>query len=135
MRIIRKLASIKKPYIIAIESSCDDTCIAIIQKNNKVIHEYKASQKKLHQPFGGIVPQLASFGHRTSFQKFMGADLLQTIMKKNQVQLIAVTSGPGIGSCLNTGFDIATQLSRSNNVPLLKINHLVKLKYCSPLNS
>lgn len=130
MRLIRKLPSVKKPYIIAIESSCDDTCLAIIQRNNKVIHEYKTSQKKLHQPFGGIVPQLATFGHRTSFHKFLGEDLFQTIMKKNQVQLIAVTAGPGIGSCLNTGFEIATQLSRSYNIPLLKVNHLVKLKYC-----
>lgn len=130
MRLLKKLPSINKPYIIAIESSCDDTCLTIIKKNNKVIHEYKTSQKKLHQPFGGIVPQLASSGHRTSFHEFLSAGLLRSVLKKNQVQLIAVTAGPGIGSCLNIGFDIATQLSRSNNVPLLMVNHLVKLKYC-----
>ena len=133
MRLLRMLPY-KKPYIIAIESSCDDTCLAILQRDNKLIREYKISQKKLHQPFGGIVPQLASFGHRTSFHQILNSDLLSSILKNKKVQFIAVTTGPGIGSCLNTGFDVATQLARSNNVPLLKINHLVKLKHSKIAN-
>lgn len=128
MRLLRKLRSTEKPLIIAIESSCDDTCLAILRRDNKLIHEYRASQKRLHQPFGGVVPQLASFGHRTSFHKFLGSDLLQSILRKKHVQFIAVTTGPGIGSCLNTGYEIALQLSRSNNIPLLPVNHLVKFQ-------
>ena len=128
MRLLRNQSLTMKPLIIAIESSCDDTCLAILRRDNKLIHEFKASQKRLHQPFGGIVPQLATNGHRSSFHEFLGSDLLQTILKKKMVQFIAVTTGPGIGSCLNSGYEIAIQLSRSNNIPLLPINHLVKSK-------
>lgn len=124
MKLIKELSSLR-PYIIAIESSCDDTCLAILNRHNSVIHEYKISQKRLHQPFGGIVPNLAAQGHKTSFGKILDTDLLKSILKYNQVQFIAVTKGPGLGSCLNAGFEFAKQLSIFNGLPLLHVNHLV----------
>ncbi len=115
----------KRSLILAIESSCDDTCIAVLNAKNKIICEFKCSQKKLHQPFGGIVPQLASHGHRASFGKLLQNDLIRYIIKNNFVRFIAVTAGPGIGSCLNSGFEVAMLLARSYDIPLLPVNHLV----------
>ena len=129
MRIFKSLAASNRNIIIAIESSCDDACLAIMNSRNKIIHEYKCSQKVLHQPFGGIVPQLAAQAHRNFFQKIMSEDLIQKYFKLNRVKCVAVTSGPGIGSCLNVGFEFASQLSRSNDVPLVKMNHLVTKFY------
>lgn len=125
MRLLKGLATGRRNIVIAIESSCDDACLAIMNTKNEIIHEYKYSQKKLHQPFGGVVPQLAALGHRNSFHKMLNEDLIRDCFKRKLVKYIAVTTGPGIGSCLNVGYEIASQLSRSNNVPLVRINHLV----------
>ena len=126
MRNIIKRVWDSKPFIVAIESSCDDSCLAILNLKNEVIYELKASQKRLHQPFGGIVPQLAAIGHRTSFQNFLQEKFIQDIFQKKLVKCIAVTAGPGIGSCLKIGHEIASQLSQSHNLPLVAVNHLVK---------
>lgn len=125
MRLLKGLATKKRNIVIAIESSCDDTCLAILNTKNDIIHEYKYSQKKLHQPFGGVVPQLAAHGHRNSFQKILAEDRLREYFKSNKVKYIAVVTGPGIGSCLNVGYELACQISRINKVPLFAINHLV----------
>lgn len=125
MRLLKGLATAGRNNVIAIESSCDDACLAIMNTKNEIIHEYKYSQKQLHQAFGGVVPQLAAQGHRNSFHKILTEDLIQECFKQKTVKYIAVTTGPGIGSCLNVGYEIASQLSRSNNVPLVSINHLV----------
>jgi N6-L-threonylcarbamoyladenine synthase len=125
MRFLKGLATKSRNIVIAIESSCDDACLAILNTKNEVIYEYKYSQKKLHQPFGGVVPQLAAHGHRNSFHKILSEDRIYEFLKSKKVKCIAVTTGPGIGSCLSVGYEIAFQLSRSYNVPLVCINHLV----------
>lgn len=115
-----------KDVIFAIESSCDDTCFSIIGTNTiTAIHDFKHSQKNLHQPFGGVVPQLASHAHRNSFQKILDNNLIRRYFDLKHVKFISVTSGPGIGSCLAAGFDVARQLSRSRNLPFVPVNHLV----------
>lgn len=122
---LNKFRSLKLPIIVAIESSCDDTSLAILTTNNKLIYEFKSSQKRIHQPFGGVVPQLASQGHRNALIHFSQNELFRHIISKHYLKLIAITAGPGLGSCLNVGFEFATNLSRSMNVPLLPVNHLV----------
>lgn len=129
MSLIRRLLPARnRNIILAIESSCDDTCLAIMNTNNQIIYEYKYSQKKLHQPFGGVVPQLAALGHRTSFLKILEQGLVHKYLRSNCIKFIAVTTGPGIGSCLNIGYEIACQLSRSYEFPMIPINHLVNRK-------
>lgn len=118
-----------KDVAFAIESSCDDTCFSIFKTDNTLIHAFKYSQKKLHQPFGGVVPQLASQGHRNSFQKIQEKKIVREYLRSKLIKFIAVTAGPGIGSCLATGYDVARQMARSNNIPLVPINHLV-MKLC-----
>lgn len=125
MRLLKVISTHKKNLVLAIESSCDDTCLAILRTKNKIIHEYKFSQKKLHQPFGGVVPQLAALGHRNSFHKILAEDRLRKLIEERRIKYIAVASGPGIGSCLNVGYEFACNISRSSNVPLIPINHLV----------
>lgn len=126
MRPLKKPSTLRlKDVLFAIESSCDDTCFSIIKTNNDIVNEYRHSQKKLHQPFGGVVPQLAAQGHRNSFQQILVQDSIHKYIASKIVKFIAVTSGPGIGSCLATGFDVARQLARSNNIPLIPVNHLV----------
>lgn len=125
IRNIRKVLESERSLIVAVESSCDDSCLAVLNSKNQIIYESRTSQKKIHQPFGGIVPQLAANGHRTAFQNFLQESFIQKLFRKNLIKCIAVTAGPGIGSCLKIGYEFATQLSRSHNVPLLPVNHLV----------
>lgn len=114
-----------KDSIFAIESSCDDTCFSIIKLTNEVVYEFRSSQKKLHQPFGGVVPQFAALGHRNFLYKLLDRSLIHEYMASKKLKFIAVTTGPGIGSCLATGFDFARLLARSISVPLVPVNHLV----------
>lgn len=115
--------------IIAIESSCDDSSLAILNNKNKIIYELNSSQKNTHQPFGGIVPQLAAQGHKAAFTRFIEDRLLKRIIKTKSVKYIALTTGPGIRNCLSAGYEFAAFLSRSQNIPVIPINHLVTIYY------
>ena len=89
---------IKKFYILAIETSCDDTCIAILE-NNKVIFEKKISQTKFHKKFQGIHPQLACFYHYQALIKLLKENI-DIILKVNY---ICYTMNPGLQISLFTG--------------------------------
>ena len=126
MRILKVATRLsKKDLILAIESSCDDSCLSIIDKNLNIIYSKKYSQKGIHIPFGGVVPQLAAQAHRQSFDRITRDRTLNAIIKNNNFKYIAFTAGPGIGNCLNAGFELAKSLARISGADLLPINHLV----------
>lgn len=116
--------------ILAIETSCDETSVAII-KDKKVLSNVIASQIKIHQKYGGIVPELAARAHSENI-----AIVLQTAIEKSKISLveidfIAYTSTPGLASCLHVGKVIAQTIAAYLEKPLLPCNHLEGHLYAS----
>ncbi len=113
--------------ILGIESSCDDTALALIEENNsniKVIGSITSSQIPIHALFGGIVPELASREHARLIAPLFDKLLTECQIKLKQIDYIAVTRGPGLLGSLLVGVAFAKSLSLANNIPIIGINHL-----------
>lgn len=108
--------------ILAIESSCDETAIAIYQ-NGLLAHTLN-SQIALHQAYGGVVPELASRDHLTHIHTLIQQALVQANKTLNQVDVFAYTKGPGLGGCLLVGASVAKTLAMYFNKPSLAVHHL-----------
>lgn len=109
-------------YILAIESSCDDTSCAVLC-NNKALSNVTAGQA-VHQKYGGVIPELASRDHQKNIVPVVDAALKEAGIKMNQLSAIAVTAGPGLMGSLLVGLSFAKSLSLSLNVPLITVNHM-----------
>ncbi len=109
--------------ILAIETSCDETAIAILRDRALVASEV-ASQISEHNKFGGVVPEVASRNHLRHAPVLLERALLAAGLTINQVDLFAATSGPGLASSLMVGASLAKALALAGNKPYLGINHL-----------
>ena len=110
------------PIILGIESSCDDTAAALIQ-NRKILSNVIANQK-IHQSYGGVVPELASRAHQQNIVPVVNEALKQAGIDRNQLKAIAFTRGPGLMGSLLVGSSFAKSLSMALNIPLIEINHM-----------
>ena len=108
--------------ILAIETSCDDTAAAVVQ-NNKVLSNIVSSQK-IHELYGGVVPEVASREHDKLIVPVVNKALTSSGLRLNQIHAVAYTRGPGLMGSLLVGTSFAKSLSLSLNVPLLEINHM-----------
>lgn len=109
-------------YILAIETSCDDTSIAVM-RNNAVLSNIVSSQQ-IHELFGGVVPELASREHDKLIVPVLREALNKSKISLNQIDVIAYTRGPGLLGSLLVGSSFAKSLSLSLNIPLVEINHM-----------
>ena len=109
-------------YILAIETSCDDTSIAVM-RNNAVLSNIVSSQQ-IHELFGGVVPELASREHDKLIVPVLKEALHKSKISLNQIDVIAYTRGPGLLGSLLVGSSFAKSLSLSLNIPLVEINHM-----------
>ncbi len=108
--------------ILAIESSCDDTSIAVMEiQNKKLLFHKKISQETEHSLYGGVVPELASRLHAEALPKI----LEQTKEFFPKLKAVAVTNAPGLSVTLQEGVMMAKALSISLNIPLIGVNHLI----------
>ena len=112
----------KNILILGIESSCDDTSVAITS-NKKVLSNIVSSQK-IHQKFGGVVPELASRSHQKNIVPIASLALKIANIKKKQLNAIAFTRGPGLLGSLLVGSSFAKSLALSLKIPLIEINHM-----------
>jgi N6-L-threonylcarbamoyladenine synthase len=112
----------KPVYILAIESSCDDTAAAILQ-NDKVLSNIVANQL-IHNQYGGVVPELASRAHQQNIVPVIDAALRKANIQKEQLTAIAFTQGPGLMGSLLVGGSFAKSLSLALNIPLIAVNHM-----------
>lgn len=110
--------------ILAIETSCDDTSIAII-KNGKVLINCAATSEKLQKKYGGIVPEIASRSHCEEIDNVLKTALLNANINIKDINYIAYTSNPGLIGSLHVGKVFALQLASLLNVPVLPINHMI----------
>src|SRR5690606_10090822 len=101
---------------------CDDTAAALIQ-NRKILSNVIANQK-IHQSYGGVVPELASRAHQQNIVPVVNEAIKQAGIDRNQLNAIAFTRGPGLMGSLLVGSSFAKSLSMALNVPLIEINHM-----------
>nr|WP_041633178.1 tRNA (adenosine(37)-N6)-threonylcarbamoyltransferase complex transferase subunit TsaD [Maribacter sp. HTCC2170] len=109
-------------YILAIESSCDDTSAAVLH-NDKVISNVVATQK-IHEEYGGVVPELASRAHQQNIVPVVHQALLKANIDKKQLSAIAFTRGPGLMGSLLVGTSFAKSLALGLHIPLIEVNHM-----------
>ena len=109
-------------YILAIETSCDDTSVAVL-KNKKVLSNIVSSQK-IHKIFGGVVPEIASREHDRLIVPVLNEAIKESKIKLNDIDAVAYTRGPGLLGSLLVGTSFAKSLAISLDIPLLEINHM-----------
>lgn len=114
--------STEKYYILAIESSCDDTACAILE-NKRVLSNVVADQK-IHKKYGGVVPELASRAHQSNIIPVVDAALKEAGITKDQLSAISFTKGPGLMGSLLVGSSFAKSLALSLHIPLIDVHHM-----------
>jgi N6-L-threonylcarbamoyladenine synthase len=112
----------KDVKILAIESSCDDTSVAI-SCNNTILANLTANQK-IHEQYGGVVPELASRDHQKNIIPVLDAALTKAQIQLHNIDAIAYTNGPGLSGSLLVGASVAKSLALSLNKPLIGVNHM-----------
>lgn len=110
--------------VLGIETSCDETASAVVRDGYDVLSNVVFSQSHLHAPFGGVVPEIASRAHLETLPRVIETALLESNLKWNQLDAIAVTYGPGLASSLLVGISSAKALTLRLEIPLILVNHL-----------
>jgi N6-L-threonylcarbamoyladenine synthase len=111
-------------YILGIESSCDETAAAVVRSGEQLISNVVASQFATHQPYGGVVPELASREHLRAIVPVVRQALAEAQHTYESVDAIAVTQGPGLAGALLVGISYAKALAFALDKPLIAVNHL-----------
>ena len=118
----------KKPLILGIESSCDETAASIISENNKgnpiILSNVVSSQVNVHREFGGVVPELAARSHIEKIDWIVKKAIDDSGIKINEIDAVASTAGPGLIVCLSVGLSFGKAFAASLNKPFLAVNHL-----------
>lgn len=109
-------------YILGIESSCDDTAASVIH-NGKVLSNVVANQK-IHEAYGGVVPELASRAHQQNIVPVVDQALKVANITKEQLHAVAFTRGPGLMGSLLVGTSFAKSLAYGLDIPLIEVNHM-----------
>ena len=118
----------KKPIILGIESSCDETAASIITENDAgsviILSNIVSSQVDVHKEFGGIVPELAARSHIEKIDLITKKAISESGMKMEDIDAVAATAGPGLIVCLSVGLSFGKTLAASLNKPFIAVNHL-----------
>ena len=114
----------KDNYIMAIESSCDETACAIVKNGREVISNVVASQIKTHAQYGGVIPEIAAREHLESINVVIDEAFKQSGLKPEDITAFAGTVGPGLVGCLLVGLNAAKTLALVHDKPFIGVNHL-----------
>ena len=129
----------KKPFILGIESSCDETAASIISENDQgspiVLSNIVSSQSNIHKEFGGVVPELAARSHIEKIDWIVQKAIDDSGIKINEIDAVASTAGPGLIVCLSVGLSFGKALAASLNKPFIAVNHLEGHALSPKLNS
>ena len=110
--------------ILGIETSCDETAAAVVKDGREVLSNVVYTQIPLHQPYGGVVPEIASRAHIEKIAQVVGSALNSSTSQRLPIDAVAVTYGPGLAPALIVGLNAAKGLAKSLGVPLICINHI-----------
>ncbi len=111
-------------YILAIESSCDETAAAVVKNGREVLSNVISSQIALHTLYGGVVPEIASRKHIEKINQVIEEALSEAGMELNQMDAIGVTYGPGLVGALLVGVAEAKAISYATGIPLVGVHHI-----------
>jgi len=111
-------------YILGIETSCDETAAAVVRDGEKLLSNVVSSQIATHQPYGGVVPELASREHLRAIVPVVRQALAESGRSYESIDAIAVTQGPGLAGALLVGISYAKALAFALEKPLITVNHL-----------
>ncbi len=125
----------KDVYILGVETSCDETSIAIVKNGREVVAITILTQMDTHAKFGGVVPEIASRMHTENITMVLEDTLNKAHMSVADVDAIAVTYKPGLLGSLLVGIEFAKVLSFIYNKPLIKVNHLIGHIYANAINN
>ena len=129
----------KKPIILGIESSCDETAASIITENEQglpiILSNIVSSQVEVHKEFGGVVPELAARSHIEKIDWITEKAIKDSNVNFREIDAIASTAGPGLIVCLTVGLSFGKTLALSLNKPFIAVNHLEGHALSPKLNS
>ena len=118
----------KKPLILGIETSCDETAASLITENERgnpvILSNIVSSQVDVHKEFGGVVPELAARSHVEKINWIVQKAINESGKKIAEIDAVASTAGPGLVVCLSIGLSFGKALAASINKPFIAINHL-----------
>lgn len=120
-------------YILGIETSCDETAVAIVKNGREIISNVVASQIESHKRFGGVVPEIASRHHVEQITIVLEEAFNQAKLTWNDITAIAVTEGPGLVGALLIGVNAAKALAFAKNKPLVAVHHIAGHIYANRL--
>lgn len=116
---VRSFSSVRR-LVLGIESSCDDSCAAVVSDQGDVLSSFQQSQEKQNQENRGVIPSVAAKTHRAALPVVAGLAL----EKCPSIDAVALTIGPGIAPCLGEGLSFAKSLCKQYRVPLILVNHM-----------
>ena len=129
----------KKPLILGIESSCDETAASIITENEQgnpvVLSNIVSSQVEVHREFGGVVPELAARSHVEKIDWIVQKAIDDSGRKIEEIDAVASTAGPGLIVCLSVGLSFGKAFASALNKPFIAVNHLEGHALSPKLNS
>jgi N6-L-threonylcarbamoyladenine synthase len=120
--------------ILGIESSCDETAAAVVEDGRKILSSKIASQIDIHSRYGGVVPEVASRQHMLAIIPILEQALAEAQTNWEDIDIIAVTKGPGLAGSLLVGLNTAKAIALARHKPLIGINHLEAHIYANWLN-
>ena len=120
----RALQEKKEVLILSVESSCDETSVAVVKNGREVLSNIVASQIDIHRRFGGVVPEVASRNHITAISNIFEEALIEAKISKKDIDAVAVTYGAGLVGALMVGVNFAKALAYSLNIPLIAVSHV-----------
>lgn len=113
-----------KNMILAIETSCDETSIAILKDGKELLSNIVSSQINFHQKYGGVMPEMASRLHVEKISICLNEAIKQANINYNDITLIVVTKGPGLIGALHVGLQAAKAISIAYDIPIIALNHM-----------
>lgn len=123
----------ERELILAVESSCDETSVAVIENGERILSNIVASQIKSHKRFGGVVPEVASRHHVEQITLCLEDALKEAEVTPKELSAVAVTYGPGLVGALLIGLSAAKAFAWAHQLPLLPINHMAGHIYAARL--
>lgn len=113
-----------KHYTIAIESSCDETAVAVVENGRRVLSNVISSQIDVHREYGGVVPEIASRKHIENINLVIDKALKESGKTLDHMDAVGVTYGPGLVGALLVGVSAAKAIAYAKNIPLVPVNHI-----------
>lgn len=119
-----RAASSHPKLILGIETSCDDTGVAVVSSDGRVLGEALATQEDIHAAWGGVVPNLAMEAHKAAIDSTVDLALSRAGISASQLDAVACTIGPGLSLCLRVGVLKARQIARQHQLPVIGVHHM-----------